>query len=111
MGPKKLASGSPLVKVRNTLEVKDEIVQKCESGVHVGKLARLYGESKTIPSILVKGKVKEADVAKGVDMLTKNGSQSEVEMLVVWINNKKIAGDSCDEWVIVFWSLVCEKAR
>nr|XP_053629208.1 tigger transposable element-derived protein 1-like [Cherax quadricarinatus]XP_053629209.1 tigger transposable element-derived protein 1-like [Cherax quadricarinatus] len=111
MGPKKLASGTPVVKkVRNTIDVKKEIIQKYESGVRLVELARMYGKNKsTIGSILSKKEqIKEADVAKGVNMPTKKRPQivEEVEkLLLVWIKDEEIAGDSVSE------TIICEKAR
>ena len=70
----------------------------------------MYGKSaSTISSILAKKKeIKEADVAKGVIVLTKQRSQTikDVEkLLLVWINKQQLAGDSVSE------AIICEKAR
>ena len=70
----------------------------------------MYGKSKsTISSILAKKKeIKEADVAKGVNVLSKQRSQTmeDVEkLLLVWINELQLAWDSVSEGII------CEKAR
>ncbi|GCC32864.1 hypothetical protein chiPu_0011328 [Chiloscyllium punctatum] len=51
--------------------------------------------------------LKAADVAKGVTILTKQRPKllDEVEkLLLVWINQKELAGDSVNE------TLICEKA-
>ena len=74
MGPKKVPSASPLIKkARNTIEFKKEIVAKYKSGVLVADLVRMYWKStSTISSILAKKReIKEADVVKGVNVLTK----------------------------------------
>ncbi|XP_069961470.1 putative CENPB DNA-binding domain-containing protein 1 isoform X5 [Cherax quadricarinatus] len=111
MAPKKAPSAKPLVKkVRNTIEFKKNIIEQYDSGVRVGELARMYNKSRTtISSIIAKKKeIKEAIVAKGVNMLTKMRSPvlEEVEkLLLVWINKKQLAGDSLTT------SIICEKAR
>nr|XP_057925930.1 tigger transposable element-derived protein 1-like [Doryrhamphus excisus] len=111
MGPKKVASDRILSKrVRNTIEFKKELVAKYEDGVRVADLARMYGKSaSTISSILNrKDEIKEANVAKGVTVLTKQRSQTieDVEKLLwVWITERRLAGDRVSEPVI------CEKAR
>nr|XP_053634985.1 tigger transposable element-derived protein 1-like [Cherax quadricarinatus]XP_053634986.1 tigger transposable element-derived protein 1-like [Cherax quadricarinatus]XP_053634987.1 tigger transposable element-derived protein 1-like [Cherax quadricarinatus]XP_053634988.1 tigger transposable element-derived protein 1-like [Cherax quadricarinatus] len=111
MGRKKAPSANPLIKrVRNTIEFKKDIIAKYESGMRVAELARLYGKPHTtISSIVAKKKeIKEAVVAKGVNMLTKMRSQilEDVErLLLVWINAKQLAGDS------LMQSIICEKAR
>ncbi|XP_069961426.1 tigger transposable element-derived protein 1 isoform X7 [Cherax quadricarinatus] len=111
MGPKKVPSKVSLVKkVRNTMEFKKEVIDKYESGMRVLQLARMYGKNKsTISSILAKKEqIKEADVAKGVTMLTKKRSQAleDVEkLLLVWIKEKQLAGDSVVE------AIICKMAR
>ena len=76
----------------------------------MAKLARMYGKSASmISSILAKKKeIKEADVTKGVNVLTKQRSQTikDVEkLLLVWINKQQLAGDSVSE------AIICKKAR
>ena len=111
MGPKKVTSAKPLVKkTRNTIELKKELVAKYESGVRVADLAQMYGKSaSTISSILAKKKeIKEADVAKGVNVLSKQRTQTieNVEkLLLVWINEKQLAGDSVSQ------AIICEKGK
>ena len=84
-------------KTRNTIEFKKKLVAKYESGVRVADLSRMYGKyASTISSILAKKKeIKEADVAKRVNMLKKQRSQTikDVEkLLLVWINEQELAG-------------------
>nr|XP_053647234.1 tigger transposable element-derived protein 1-like [Cherax quadricarinatus] len=87
-----------------------ELVAKYESAVCVADLARMYGTSASvISSILAKRKeIKEADVAKGVNVLMKQRTQ-KIEhfemMLWVWIDKKQLAGDSVSE------AIICEKAK
>ena len=97
-------------KARNMIEFKKELVAKYESGVRVADLARMYWKSaSTISSILAKKKeIKEADVAKGVKVLTKQRSQTieDVEkLLLVWISEQQLVRDSVSE------AIICEKAR
>ena len=101
---------SPLIKkARNIIELKKELVAKYEIGVHVAELARMYGKSTSMISFILakKKEIKEADVAKGVNVLTKQRSQSikDLEKLLVWINEQQLAGDSVSE------AIICEKAR
>nr|XP_053630700.1 tigger transposable element-derived protein 1-like [Cherax quadricarinatus] len=111
MAPKKAPSAKPLVKkVRNTIEFKKNIIEQYESGLSAAELARMYNKPyTTICSIMAKKKeIKEAVVAKGVNMLTKMISPvlKEVEkLLLVWIDEKQLARDS------VMTSIICEKAR
>ncbi|XP_066444151.1 E3 ubiquitin-protein ligase ZFP91 isoform X1 [Eleutherodactylus coqui] len=112
MGPKKVSRDSSTSKknARNTIELKKEIIAKYESGIKIAEIGRMYGKSpSTISSIVAKKEaIKEANVAKGVDMLTKRRSQTmeEVEkLLLIWINSKQLNGDSVSQ------AIICEKAR
>ena len=91
-------------KARNTIEFKKELIVKYESGVCVADLARMYWKSASmISSILAKRKeIKEADVAKGVNVLTKQRSQTikDLEKLLVWINVQQLAKDSVSKTII-----------
>ena len=73
-------------------------------------LAVQYSMAKsTISTILKKREaIKAADVAKGVKSLTSKELKAveEVEkLLMVWINEKQLAGDSVSQ------AIICEKAR
>ena len=113
MGPKK-GSGGVVPKdkrkvVRTTIELKKEIIAKYESGVHVSTLAQQYGMAKSTISTFLKNKeaIKEANVAAGVSALSKQRPQSLEEMeklLLIWIKEKELAGDSVSE------AIICEKA-
>ncbi|XP_069961463.1 putative CENPB DNA-binding domain-containing protein 1 isoform X2 [Cherax quadricarinatus] len=111
MGPKKASSANPVVKrVRCTIELKKEIVAKYESGLRVSDLARLYKKPQsTVTTILAnKEAIKEAVVAKGASILSKQRSQvlEYVErLLLVWIDKKQSSGDSVSQ------PIICEKAR
>ncbi|XP_016070266.1 PREDICTED: tigger transposable element-derived protein 1-like [Miniopterus natalensis] len=96
--------------VRTTIELKKEIIAKYDRGVRVSDLAMEYGMAKSTISTILKHKeaIKSADVAKGVKVLTKQRPQAieEVEkLLLVWINEKQLAGDSISE------AMICEKAK
>nr|KAF6463386.1 tigger transposable element derived 1 [Molossus molossus] len=112
MGPKKVSDSSKVKRkvVRTTIELKKEIIAKYDRGVRVSDLAIEYGMAKSTISTILKHKeaIKSADVAKGVKVLTKQRSQTieEVEkLLLIWINEKQLAGDSISE------AMICEKAK
>jgi hypothetical protein len=70
----------------------------------------MYSVSKSTISTILQRKdfYKEASVAKGVTQISKSRSTvlDEVErLLLVWINERQMAGDSLSE------SIICEKAR
>ncbi|XP_066108863.1 tigger transposable element-derived protein 1-like [Saccopteryx bilineata] len=112
MGPKKVSrASSPLKKkARNTIELKKEIIEKYESGFKIAEISRMYRKSpSTISSIVVKKEaIKEANVAKSVNVLMKQRSQTTEDvkqLLLIWINQKQLDGDSVSE------AIICEKAR
>ncbi|XP_076049471.1 putative CENPB DNA-binding domain-containing protein 1 [Oratosquilla oratoria] len=93
-----------------TIELKKELIAKFESGTCISDLATQYGMAKsTILSILNNEDIiKEANVAKGVTVLAVNRSPviEQVEkLLLVWINEKQLPGDSISE------TIICEKAK
>ncbi|XP_023230982.1 tigger transposable element-derived protein 1-like isoform X1 [Centruroides sculpturatus] len=97
-------------KVKTTIEMKKEIIRKHESGVRVSDLALQFGLAKSSISTILKNKevIKDANVAKGVTVITKQRSQTleEVEkLLLIWINEKQLAGNSLSK------AIICEKAR
>ncbi|KAF2358522.1 Transposase IS3/IS911family [Trinorchestia longiramus] len=108
MGPKTNVSDSGRVKrknVRKTIELKEEIIAKFESGVCVSDLATQHGMSESTISTFLKKKeeFKEVNVAKEVTSLTKKRPQilEEVEkLLLVFINEKQLRGDSISETLI-----------
>nr|XP_034981426.1 glutamate-rich protein 5 isoform X1 [Zootoca vivipara]XP_034981427.1 glutamate-rich protein 5 isoform X1 [Zootoca vivipara] len=94
---------------RATIEVKKQIISKHESGVRVSDLATQFGMAKSTICTILKNKeaIKGANVAKGVKTLTRQRTQTieEVEkLLLIWIKEKQLAGDSISE------SIICEKA-
>ncbi|KAM3922863.1 tigger transposable element-derived protein 1-like [Leptodactylus fuscus] len=113
MGPKKARSGNAdkgkRKAVRTTIELKKEIIGKYEQGTRVSDLSAEYGMPKSTISTFLKNKavIKAASVAKGVTLLTKQRPQIMEEMeklLLIFIKEKELAGDSINEVVI------CEKA-
>ncbi|XP_076069180.1 putative CENPB DNA-binding domain-containing protein 1 [Oratosquilla oratoria] len=112
MGRKKIGdSTKPKRKaVRRTIELKKELIAKFESGTRISDLATQYGMAKSTISSILKNKdiIKEANVAKGVTILAVNRStiiEQMEKLLLVWINEKQLAGDSISE------TIMCEKAK
>ncbi|XP_018410276.1 PREDICTED: tigger transposable element-derived protein 1-like [Nanorana parkeri] len=93
-----------------TVAVKKEIIDKYERGMRVTEIARLYKKStSTICTILKKKEeIRGVDAAKGVTRISKQRPPilEDVEkLLLVWINEKKLAGDTVSE------NIICEKAK
>ena len=92
-----------------TIEVKHEIITKYERGVRIIDLAKQYGpNSSTIATILKqKDAIKKMQPSKGVTIISKLRSEVHDEMerlLLLWIGEKQLAGDTISELII------CEKA-
>ena len=87
--------------------MKKEIIRKHENGVL--NLALHYNLAKSLICTILKNKesIKDANVAKGVTVFTKQMSHTiEVEkLLLIWTNEKQLVGDSILE------AIMCEKAR
>jgi hypothetical protein len=112
MAPKKVTNvEKPKRKiVMTTVELKKELITKWEKGTHVSDLAVQYGMAKSTISTILKNReaIKAADVAKVVISLTgkRLPAVEEVEkLLIVWINEKQLAGDSVSE------TIICEKVK
>ncbi|XP_030179530.1 tigger transposable element-derived protein 1-like [Lynx canadensis] len=93
-----------------TVEVKKEIIKKYERGMRVAEIARFYKKStSTICTILKKKEeIRGLDAAKGVTRISKQRPRvlEDVEkLLLVWINEKQLAGDTVTE------NFICEKAK
>ncbi|KAM6168259.1 tigger transposable element-derived protein 1-like [Erethizon dorsatum] len=93
-----------------TVEVKKEIIKKYERGMRVAEIARFYKKStSTICTILKKKEeIRGLDAAKGVTRISKQRPRvlEDVEkLLLVWINEKQVAGDTMTE------NFICEKAK
>ena len=96
-------------KIERTIQIKKEIITKHENGVRVSDLAAEYGMAKSTTSTIIKNqeKIKEADVAEGVTVISKQRPPilEEVEkLLLVYINEVQLKGDNISE------SFICEKA-
>ncbi|XP_019512623.1 PREDICTED: tigger transposable element-derived protein 1-like [Hipposideros armiger] len=92
------------------VEVKKEIIEKYERGMRVAEIARFYKKpTSTICTILKKKEeIRGLDAAKGVMRISKQRPRvlEDVEkLLLVWINEKQLAGDTVTE------NLICEKAK
>ncbi|XP_067127449.1 tigger transposable element-derived protein 1-like [Centruroides vittatus] len=96
MAPEKVfRASSPLKKkARNTIELKKEIIEKYESGIKIAEISLMYEKSpSTICSIVLKKEaIKEANVAKGVNVITKQRShtiENVEQLLLIWIKQKQ----------------------
>ncbi|XP_064094339.1 tigger transposable element-derived protein 1-like [Macrobrachium nipponense] len=92
-----------------TIEIKHEIIEKHESGVRVTELARQYERSTSTKCTILKQKdaIKSTKPSKGLIILSKLRSDIHNEMerlLLIWIKEKQLAGDSLTE------TIICEKA-
>ena len=104
MGPKKKSAKDSGEKKKRmmTIEMKQEIIEKHERGVQVHELARQYDRStSTICTILKQKDVfKSATTAKGAIILSKLRTNTHEEMeklLLVWVREKELAGDTVSE--------------
>jgi len=93
-----------------TVEVKKEIIEKYERGIQVADIARFYNKSTSTICTLLKKKeeIKALDAAKGVTRVSKQRPRvlEDVDkLLLVWINEKQLAGDTLTE------NLICEKTK
>ena len=93
-----------------TIETKKDIISAAETGMKQSTICAKFGLAQSTVATILKNKdhIKSADSAKGAFIITKHRPQivEEVEkLLLVWINEKQLAGDSVSEVII------CEKAR
>lgn len=110
MSQKKRPQESGYKRLKITLKIKREIIDKREQGVSVADLARIYNRStSTICTILKnKDKIKEIDASKGVTRISTQRLRvlDDVErLLLIWINEKQLQAD------IITESIICEKAK
>ena len=95
---------------RPTVELKKEVIAKHESGVRVCDLALQYGLPKSTISTWLKNReaIKAANVASGVTSVTSFKRPAILEemekLLMIFIKDKELAGDSISE------SVICAKA-
>ncbi|CAL7938614.1 unnamed protein product [Xylocopa violacea] len=97
-------------RIKITVQMKREIIEKRERGVNVADLARTYNRStSTICTILKnKDKIKEVDASKGVTRISTQRLRilDDVERLLLrWINEKQLQGDAINE------NIICQKAK
>jgi hypothetical protein len=88
--------------------MKKELITKLESCTCLSDLATQYGTTKSTISVILKNEeaIKEANVAKRVKTLTSIRSPAMEEgekLLMVWIDEKQVAGNSVPE------AIICEK--
>ncbi|XP_007424618.1 tigger transposable element-derived protein 1-like [Python bivittatus] len=93
-----------------TVEVKKEIIKKYEQGMQVAEIGRFYKKSMLTICIILKKKEERRglDAAEGVTRISKQRPRvlEDVEkLLLVWINEKQLAGDTVTE------NFICEKAK
>ena len=112
MAPKKVTNvEKPERKIiMTTVELKKELITKWEKGTRASDLAVQYGMAKPTISNILKNReaIKVGDLTKGVKSLTSKRlpAAEEVEkILMIWINEKQLAGDSVAE------AIICENAR
>ncbi|XP_064089258.1 tigger transposable element-derived protein 1-like [Macrobrachium nipponense] len=111
MGPKKVSAkdNGDRKKRMMSIELKQEIIEKHERGVRVIELAKIYDRSTSTICTILKQKdaIKSATPAKGTTILSQSRTNIHDEMeklLLVWVKEKELAGDTVTETVI------CEKA-
>lgn len=112
MGPKKVSAkdNGDRKKRMMSIELKQEIIGKHDRGVRVIELAKIYDRSTSTICTILKQKdaIKSATPAKGTTILSQLRTNIHEEMeklLLVWVKEKELAGDTVTETVI------CEKAR
>ncbi|GFS88944.1 jerky protein homolog-like [Nephila pilipes] len=92
-----------------SMEAKHEIIAKHERGVCIIDLANEYGRNSSTISTIIKQKeaIKKLQPSKGVTIISKLRTNIHDEMeqlLLLWIKEKQLAGDSVSE------AIICEKA-
>ncbi|GBM58246.1 Tigger transposable element-derived protein 1 [Araneus ventricosus] len=107
MGPKKVSGKVSAQKKMMSVELKREIIKKNQQGVRVADLARQYGRSTSTICTVLKQKesIKGITPAKGVTIISKLRSSLHEKMLMVWVAEKQLKGDTLTQGII------CKKAR
>ena len=108
MGPKKRGVSRTVL----TIETKQEIIAKVESGQKMSDIARQYGLNRsTVGTILAKKDItKKTKKAKGVTKITSEKQRSAIHeemerLLLVWINEREMKKD------VTSMAIIQEKAR
>ncbi|XP_077453985.1 uncharacterized protein LOC144072678 isoform X2 [Stigmatopora argus] len=81
-----------------SIEVKQEMIKKCESGMRLSDVARQYGRNTSTVSTIMKQKaaLKAMIPSQGLSIMSKKRSALNDEMerlLILWIREKQMAGD------------------
>ncbi|XP_066940944.1 putative CENPB DNA-binding domain-containing protein 1 [Macrobrachium rosenbergii] len=112
MGPKKMSAKTSAEKKKRpiTLDMKCKIIGKHDQGVCVMDLARQYNQTTSTICTILKQKesIKAITPAKDVKIISKLRTSAHEEMeklLLVWLKEKQLAGDTVKE------SIICEKAQ
>lgn len=92
-----------------SIEMKQEIIGKHERGLRVSDLAKLYDRSSSTICTILKQKdaIKAIKPTKGVTIISKLRTDTHDEMerlLLLWIRDKELVGDTVTE------SIISEKA-
>ena len=112
MPPKKTAPKPSSKKVSITIAEKKDIIRQYEEGKRITEIARELGKAFSTIATIIKKKedIKAADASKGIKFLTSKKKRPEIlneveKLLLIWINEKQLAGDSISE------AIICEKAK
>lgn len=92
-----------------SMEAKHEIIAKHECGIRIGDLAKEYSRNASTICTIIKQKeaIKKLQPSKGVTIISKLRTNIHDEMeqlLLLWIKEKQLVGDSVSE------TIICEKA-
>ena len=96
--------------MRTTIELRKEVIAKCENGVRVSNLDAQYDMARSTISTFLKNKeaIKAVDVAKRVTIISSTQKTQIMDeddnLLLIWIKEKELYGDSISKRII------CEKA-
>ena len=93
-----------------SIELKHEIIEKHERGVRVVDLAKQYSRSTSTICTILKQKelIKAMTPAKGVKIMSTlrtSVHENMEKLLLVWLTEKHLAGDS------IIAAIICKKAR
>ena len=108
--PMKKVAKQGVKKEMITVEVKKEIMERHERGVHVAQLSKFYNKcSSTLCTILkMQEDMKALDSAKGVTKVMQQWPRvlEDVEkLLLLWMKGKQLVGDTVTE------TIICQKVK
>lgn len=106
---KKSGQGEKKKRVFLAIQTKQEIIERYEKGMRLIDLAKEYGRNISTIGTIIKQKeaLKATAPSKGLSVISKRRSAVNDEMerlLLVWIKEKEIAGDTVTE------AIICAKA-